>query len=59
MELQLDKILCRTLGNHPSINSCKNTWFLPTGLKNYSERQNGLKLTKKKKCDLNMIKYAA
>ena len=57
MELQLDKILCLTLGHYPSTNSCKYTCFLPTRLKNYNKRQNRFKIDKIK-CDLN-IKYAA
>ena len=51
MELQLDKILCLTLGHCSSINSCKCTWFLPTELKNYNKRQNRFKI--------DGIKYAA
>ena len=39
------------------INSCKYTWFLATGLKNYNKRQNWFGIDKQK-CDLN-IKYAA
>ena len=37
MKLQLDKILCLTPKHYPSTNSCKNTWFLPTGLKKYDK----------------------
>ena len=49
MELQLDKILCPTLGHYPSTKSCKYTWFFPTGLKNYNTRQNRFKIDKIKK----------
>ena len=28
-----------TLRHYPSTNSCKYTWFLLTGLKNYNKRQ--------------------
>ena len=42
IELQLDKILCRTLGYCPSTNSCMYTWFLPTRLKIYNNKYNGI-----------------
>ena len=46
MELQLDKILCLTLRHYPSTNSCKYTWFYPTGLKYSNKRQNRFKIDK-------------
>ena len=59
MELQLEKKLCLTLGPCPSRNSCKYTWFLPTGLKKITIKdKTDLKLAKSK-CDLIIIKYAA
>ena len=46
MELQLDKIFGLTLRYYPSTNSCKYTWFLRTGVKNYNKRQNRFKIGK-------------
>ena len=58
MGLQLDKLMCLNLRHYQSTNSCKYTWSLPTGLKNYNERQSQFKIDKYE-CELNMIKYAA
>ena len=47
MELQLDKMLCLTMGHYPSTNACKYTWFSPTGLTKFTiTDKTDLKLTK-------------
>ena len=63
IELQLDKILCLTLGLYPSTNSCKYKRLLSTGLKKKNERYDCFKIeidlkTKQKICDVKMTEYA-